>query len=87
MGSGGPCAGECGSGGVSGEGDFNYILTESGCYRFPPGGRPRRGRNSRKMRVGSYSFPVFSDVLMGVGTCQVAQNPSADTGDGVLIPE
>ena len=37
--------------------------------------------------MGSYSFPVFNDVLMGVWTCQVAQNPSADTGDGVLIPE
>ena len=37
--------------------------------------------------MGSISFVVFSDILMGVWTSQVAQNPSADEGDGVLIPE
>ena len=35
---------------------------------------------------GSYSFIVFSDVLMGVWTYQVAQNPSADAGDGIFDP-
>ena len=37
--------------------------------------------------MGSISFIVFSDILMGVWTSQVAQNPSADEGDGVLTPD
>ena len=33
--------------------------------------------------MGICSFIVFSDVLMGVWTSQVAQNPSADAGDWI----